>query len=208
METTTKMNIDNSKNYTTELTDATVDLKNMINENSRIICAHSSKFAEISKNMEGCEKIITDMLEYINGDLYDWVIKTEERQNDSDASAILMEQRLKDIEQNQKESAKLLNTLCVNMYTQLKDIASFISVLYIICGSLSIGSFIALMNMGTGTPEYAVAFAMLLVCTIALVCISTIIKKIAYSNRFVYRSLYAILGEDTSDEEKIEESGN
>lgn len=206
METTTKMNIDDSKNYTTELTDATVDLKNMINENSRIIRAHSLKFAEISKNMEGCEKIITDMLEYINGDLYDWVIKTEERQNDSDTSAILMEQRLKDTEQNQKEYAKLLNTLCVNMYTQLKDIASFISVLYIICGSLSIGSFIALINMET--PEYAVPFAMLLVCTIALVCISTIIKKIACSNRFVYRSLYAILGEDTSDEEKIEETGN
>lgn len=202
METTTKMNIDNSKNYTTELTDTTVDLKSMINENSRIIRAHSLKFAEISKNMEGCEKIITDMLEYINGDLYDWVIKTEERQNDSDASAILMEQRLKDTEQNQKEYAKLLNTLCVNMYTQLKDIASFISVLYIICGSLSIGSFIALINMET--PEYAVAFAMLLVCTITLVCISTIIKKIVCSNRFVYRSLYAILGEDTSDEEKIE----
>lgn len=206
METITKMNIYDSKNYATGFTDATEELKNMIKENSRIICAHSSKFAEISKNMEGCEKIITDMLEYINGDLYDWVIKTEERQNDSDASAILMEQRLKDIEQNQKESAKLLNTLCVNMYTQLKDIASFISVLYIICGSLSIGSFIALINMET--PEYAVAFAMLLVCTIALVCISTIIKKIAYSNRFVYRSLYAILGEDTSDEEKIEETGN
>lgn len=206
METMTKMNIDDSKNYATGFTNATEELKNMIKENSRIICAHSSKFAEISKNMEGCEKIITDMLEYINGDLYDWVIKTEERQNDSDASAILMEQRLKDIEQNQKESAKLLNTLCVNMYTQLKDIASFISVLYIICGSLSIGSFIALINMET--PEYAVAFAMLLVCTIALVCISTIIKKIAYSNRFVYRSLYAILGEDTSDEEKIEETGN
>lgn len=206
METTTKMNINNLKNYTIELTDATEELKNMINENSRIICAHSLKFAEISKNMEGCEKIITDMLEYINGDLYDWVIKTEERQNDSDASAILMEQRLKDIEQNQKESAKLLNTLCVNMYTQLKDVASFISVLYIICGSSSIGSFIALINMET--PEYAVAFAMFLVCTIALVCISTIIKKIACSNRFVYRSLYAILGEDTSDEEKIEETGN
>lgn len=206
METTTKMNIDDSKNYTTELTDATVDLKNMINENSRIIRAHSLKFAEISKNMEGCEKIITDMLEYINGDLYDWVIKTEERQNDSDTSAILMEQRLKDTEQNQKEYAKLLNTLCVNMYTQLKGIASFISVLYIICGSLSIGSFIALINMET--PEYAVAFAMLLVCTIVLVCISTIIKKIACSNRFVYRSLYVILGEDTSDEEKIKETGN
>lgn len=192
-----EMSIASESSYTVELMDTTGELKKIIDENSRVIRAHSSKFIEIGKDIEGCENIIKDILEYINDDLYDWVVKTEKKQNNSDRAAILVEQRLQDVERNQDETAKLVTTLCVNTYPQLKDISSFISVLYVICGALTLGFLIALINLET--PEYVVAFAMMLVCTITLVYISIIIKKLANLNRFVYRALYTILGEDKNE---------
>src|SRR5699024_3017920 len=156
---------------------------------------------ELVDDLGTCDKMVTDIVNYINNELYDWVVEmndtTTEFRDFSDRAEYKMDlfnMGLKDTRDDQKEIGRLLNALCVDTHKMMKDISSFIHVICILCVGLAIASIIAFANLET--PEYILIFAMLLVCTISLLCISFLIRNIAKTNRFVYRSLYKILGDE------------
>lgn len=187
------------------------ELMDLYKTDSRIISAHSKKIVELVDDLGTCDKMVTDIVNYINNELYDWVVEmndtTTEFREFSDKTEYkmdLFDMKLKDTRDDQKEMGRLLNALCVDTHKMMKDISSFIHVICILCGGLAIASIIAFANLET--PEYILIFAMLLVCTISLICISFLIRNIANTNRFVYRSLYKILGDET-DETEIAEDG-
>jgi len=51
------------------------ELMDLYKTDSRIISAHSKKIIELVDDLGTCDKMVTDIVNYINNELYDWVVE-------------------------------------------------------------------------------------------------------------------------------------
>lgn len=177
-----------------------------------IIVKHSEKLGELNDQMEQADNLIVDMLNYINGDLYNWVVETENESNRKTRQINHITNRCNDIEYDTNQNGKdikylmrLTNSLCVNTYESLKTLNIVMVAFAALCtGALLVGIFSYVDNPD---PFYAILSLVSFIFGAFGIAIACCIKDMKNSFRATYRMLYHSLKSNNSNKVNGETEG-
>lgn len=159
---------------------------------------HGKKLGELDEAMEQADHLITNILNYVNTDLYDWVVQTEKDTKNNTRKINSLIRKTNDIsyesDNNKKDikyQSKLLNSLCVNTYQSLKTmLVVCIGFVAIWTGALCVGIFGMI-----DSPD--LFYAMLTLVSFIFgafgIAIACLIRDMKNSFRATYRMVYFLL---------------
>lgn len=170
-------------------------IMNLSSEYDIVFKEHSKKLGELDEAMEQADQLITNILNYVNTDLYNWVVQTEKDTKNNTRKINGLIRKTNDIsyesDNNKKDikyQSKLLNSLCVNTYQSLKTmLVVCIGFVAIWTGALCVGVFGMIDSPDLFYAMLALVSFIFGAFGIAIACL---VRDMRNSFRATYRMLY------------------